>query len=291
MRLAVDLGGTQLRVAAVSDEMELSRLLVIPTPAQEGPAAVAEAICTLVQQVDGWERAEAVGIGIPGGVADHGRRLTLCSNLPGMDSFPLKDTLEARLKQPVTLLNDGDAACLGESLLGSGRGYESCCYVTVSTGIGGGYCAGGKLLQGIHGAAAEFGSMIIKPGGTRSGELPTGAAESLISGTALTLRARQATGQAIAHAGEVFAGAEENPALRALTDEFMDGLAILLSNLACLFDPACFVLGGGLMKSRALFWDVLCSRYRTYVGEVYADTPLLLARLQEPGLLGAALAR
>ena len=84
--------------------------------------------------------------------------------------------------------------------------------------------------------------------------------------------------------------AEQNAELQALREEFLSGLATLLSNLACVLDPACFVLGGGCMKSHELFWEELLTRYRAFTAPVYQDTPILLASLPEPGLVGVALA-
>lgn len=290
MFYAVDLGGTQLRAAAVSEAGEVLSLLVTPTPAGEGPQAVADTLCAQVRRLPGFDTAEALGVGVPGGVERDGSGLHLCSNLPGMTGYPLKRRLEESLGVPCTLLNDADAACLGESLLGSGRGYNSCCYITVSTGIGGGYCRDGRLLTGAHGSAAEFGSLSVFTGRPRLGELPPGACESYLSGTALTSRARELTGRPIAHAGEVFRGAAQDPVLGELTRDFVAGMAALLSDLACVLDPGCFVLGGGCMKSRDFFFSDMIAAYRDFTAQVYRDTPILPAGLPEPGLVGAALA-
>ncbi|MEG1776830.1 MAG: ROK family protein [Clostridia bacterium] len=290
MKIGVDLGGTKLRAALAAEDGTLVCKRVVNTSAEGGADAVAQRIAKLVKALPGWESADFIGVGAPCAVSRDGNTLQLASNLPGMDGYPLRDRLSTALSHPVRLENDANAACLGEALFGAGRGCESIVYLTVSTGIGGGIYANGRLLRGARGAAAEFGSMSIDPQRASRGGLPHGAAENELSGTALVERARVLTGQAFAHAGEVFRTAREGDmAIRALVEDFAGGLAVLLSNLACVADPERFVLGGGCMQSKDAFWEALCERYRAFAQEVYRDIPIVAAALEEPGLVGAAM--
>ena len=75
----------------------------------------------------------------------------------------------------------------------------------------------------------------------------------------------------------------------ALVEDFVSGFAVLLSNLACVVDPERFVIGGGCMQSKDVFWTALCERYRAFAQEVYREIPLVAAALEQPGLVGAAM--
>ncbi len=281
MKIGVDLGGTQLRAGLVAKSGKIICLKVLPTHAADGAQVVTERLIAVIQSLPDWQQANFIGVGVPCATSKDGNMLQLASNLPGFDGFPLRDRLEKSLGRSVLLENDANAACLGEALLGAGRGYESMAYITLSTGIGGGIYENGRLLRGTQGAACEFGSITMDSSRPAFGGLPRGAVESEISGTALVRRA----GASYNHAGEVFA----DPRCAALTEDFVHGMAVLLSNVACMYDPACFVLGGGCMKSQRYFWDALCKAYVDFAQETYRNIPLLPALLEEPGLVGAAL--
>src|SRR5213080_1717668 len=106
-------------------------------------------------------------------------------NLPGWTAVPLRDILAERTGLTIELGNDANAAALGEWLYGAGRGRRNLAYVTVSTGIGGGIIADGRLLLGYRGAAAEVGNQIIDAGSRAFWE-------DLASGTGLARAAADA---------------------------------------------------------------------------------------------------
>lgn len=289
MKIGVDLGGTQMRAALVDDYGNINHQEILPTMAAQGADAVTERMIGLVKSLPNWAAADFIGVGVPCGVGRDGSSLKLASNLPGMDGYPLRERLMQALGRDVLLENDAKLACLGEALYGAGVGFDHMAYLTISTGIGGGYFYDGRLLRGARGLAAEFGSMSIDPARRARNDLPKGAAESELSGTGLTRRANELTGRSYRHAGEVFKNAAGDRYLQGLVDDFTHGIAVLLSNIACVLDPEVFVLGGGCMMSSAFFISGLMQQYRDFAQKEYQDVSIAIAQLDQPGLVGAAM--
>jgi predicted NBD/HSP70 family sugar kinase len=154
LRLALDLGGTKTSAALVRGRVAAERR-VAPTPAQEGPEAVVEAAVGLLAP---WlDRADAVCVAATGHVRGGTVSAINRATMPGWDEFPLAAALEARCGRPVRLVNDAHAAAWGEARFGAGRGVDDFAFVTVSTGVGGGLVAGGRLLLGARGLAGHLG--------------------------------------------------------------------------------------------------------------------------------------
>ncbi len=240
--LAVDIGGTKVAVALVRGGRVLVQE-VAPTPAVAGPEAVAATViatiagCAARLAADGPLPA-LVGVACAGVVSDGRVRAMSPDLLPGWHDFPLADRLASGLAglvaaPRVTVLNDAQAAALGEHEHGAGRGRDSLLFVTVSTGVGGGLVVGGRLWRGATGLAGHIGHV-------RGGEL-----ESLASGTALARRAAE-LGHAVDAKQVIEAAGRGAEWARALLDDAASALAGALADVRVLIDPAVVVLGGGV---------------------------------------------
>jgi glucokinase len=296
--IGVDLGGTNLRAALADEHGTLYDIVRVPTEGDEGPDAVIDKIVSCIAQV----RAEippdgmllGVGIGSPGpGDPFDGIVFTL-PNLPGWHNVPLRAILTERTGLPVELGNDANAAALGEWYFGAGRGQRNLVYITVSTGIGGGVIADGRLLLGHKGAAAEVGHHIV--------EWDTRASwENLAAGPAI---ARAAAAAMAEHPGSILhelatletvtaahvaqaAAAGDGLATR-LMDREGDLLGMGLVNMLHLYSPALILLGGGVAINNPQLIDRARHVIHDHAMEAYRDVPVRLAELGDrAGLLGA----
>ncbi len=288
--IGVDLGGTNLRAAIADDGGEILHAVKADTMAHEGPEAVLNRVAEAVKALPGWESALGLGLGIPGGVSREEQTPVLATNLPGFDGFPVKHSLSELINKPVAMENDANMACLAEALVGAGQGFDTVVYVTISTGIGGGVCIGGRLLRGRHGCVGEFGSMSCDPNRAAESGLPAGAVESEASGDSLTRKAQTALHQTFSHAGEVYAlAAAGHKGAEAVVDQAMRDLAVTLANIACVLDPDAFILGGGCLKSAGILLPRLTAAYQAFAHPVFLNIPIRKSILEEPGLIGAAI--
>lgn len=194
--IGVDLGGTQIRTAVLRGATLLSRISIL-TGANTQPDSVLprmyEAIQEALDKAD-VSLGQIVGIGVAApGPLDSNRGIVFSPpNLPGWDGIPLRDLLAERFQTSIYVDNDANVAGLGEYMFGAGQGSRNIVYMTVSTGIGGGVIADGKLLRGANGTAGELGHMTIDWHGERCTCGNIGCLEYIASGTSIARRANEA---------------------------------------------------------------------------------------------------
>jgi glucokinase len=303
--VGIDLGGTKCLGVALSSDGKILAEHRLATPL--GEEAVLDALAAVAnelrQRVQG---VAAVGVGAPG-LVDRAGVLRYAPNLSGVRDFDVRGSLIQRLDLPVQVENDATSAAWGERQVGAARGLDDVVLVTLGTGIGGGFVAGGVLQRGAHGFAGEVGHMVVDPDGPDCPCGQRGCWERFASGAGLGRLGRDAAvagrarhvvdlagGDPEAVRGEHVTAAALDGDAEAITvvDRFAWWVALGLSNLANIFDPEAFVVGGGLVEMgdllfvplRAAFDGlVLGARYRPQVQIVQA------ALGEHAGAVGAGL--
>ena len=150
--IGVDLGGTNLRLAAIDKTGQILARVSEPANFNKGPEDVAVEIAKTVDRVReqiGRDSLAGVGIGVPGFVDIAAGVVVAAVNLPGFVGFPVRDRIQEHLGTPIILENDANAAALGEAWLGAGKGVKELILLTLGTGIGGGIIVDGKVLAWI----------------------------------------------------------------------------------------------------------------------------------------------
>ena len=277
--IGVDLGGTNLRIAAVSADGELLEKVTLATKTALGPNHVITEMCDAIRQLSGKYQQQGkflgAGIGIPGIVDLHTGMLRKSANLPGFEEYPVRAEIERRLgiqkdgtqksSARVVLENDANVAALGEQWLGAARGVPNMAVVTLGTGIGGGIVLGGKIWHGMNGMAGEYGHVTVEPEGVPCGCGNHGCAERYASASAILRMAKEAiaTGQAPALAKAASSdpefGAQSIYNLAMRGDEpsrrifhtFGRYLGIMLAGIVNILNLDMYVLGGGVVSA----WD------------------------------------
>ena len=296
--IGIDLGGTNVRTLLFDERGESYSEMRGPTERENGPDYVCNKIINQIKSLDysacggSIKGVAGIGIGVPGPVDTENGTMIMASNLPGFENYPICKKLKDEFGIPAFIDNDANVAGLAEACLGAGKDYKTVYFITCSTGVGGAFIVNKQLISGGRGHAGEIGNMIIKPNGYKQGALNPGAVEGEISGTALTRKGQAVRGEEIVrHAGDVFALANEgDPELQKIRDEFVDGFSTLLANIAHTVDPHCFVLGGGVFKSKEYFWEDLEKAFNSkiHVG-MRNHIPLLFKEIDDCGAIGAAM--
>ncbi|BCP53417.1 glucokinase [Kaistia sp. 32K] len=303
--LAIDLGGTELRAALVTERGDIAAFAATRTDARGGPEAVIEQMVGLVEKVRGEApdaRPVGLGVGAPGPLDPEAGIVVDAPTLTGWKNVPLVAILGRRLGLPVRLENDANAAALGEWRFGAGQGTQSMVFVTVSTGIGAGVIVDGRLLHGRRGLAGEIGHMAISDRPERCACGSTGCFEALASGTALAREAAKLVASGAAPGLARIAGADpvtgrhvaeaaragDAPAL-ALLNEEARWLGIGLTNLLHLYSPERLILGGGVGSLLPLMRAEIERTIRQRAMLAFRDIPVVGAKLgSHAGLVGAA---
>lgn len=293
--LGLDIGGTKLAAGVLAPDASLLGWQVGPSSA-DGPDAVIERLIALARQgvADsgvGWEKIEAIGVGV-GGPLDAERGVVLNPpNLPGWQDVHLGALLEAALRRPIAMDNDANAAVLGEHRFGAGRGTRNMVYLTISTGIGGGVIEDGCLLRGATGNAAEIGHMSLCYDGWPCVCGGRGCLEAFASGTNIARRYREAGGAPGATAKDVAERAAAGDALASRAwDDTTEVLGAAIASAINLFDPEIVVLGGGVTGAGEMLFEPVRRIARSRVlRRAAAAVPIVPSALgTQLGVYGAA---
>src|ERR1700683_4997130 len=189
--IGVDLGGTNLRVAAVDENgVMLDKVAVSTQPAREVLLANMVNAIETVRARRGEHGLAGVGVGGPGFILMDQGIVASAPNLPEFNQYPVRDEIERRLGTKVILENDANAAALGEKWMGAGRDVDDLVLLTLGTGIGGGIIVGGRVLHGSVGMAGELGHLTVVPNGNPCGCGNRGCVEKHASATAIAAMAR-----------------------------------------------------------------------------------------------------
>jgi glucokinase len=302
LAIGLDLGGTQIRAALVDREGRVLQRRAVATAAAAGPGIVADQLADAAHAVTAGiphEHLAGVGISSPGPLDAANGRIIWAPTLAGFHDIPITELLANRLGLPVRLENDGIAAALGEWRYGAGRGRQDLVYVTVSTGIGGGVVADGRVLRGRLGMAGHVGHMTIVRDGDVCSCGNRGCWEACASGTAFTRRARQRAKTEATRLGPdineidaraVFEAARGGDALaRELVAEEADLLGTGLANLLHLYSPELVILGGGMANGFDMLHPGIAARVQASAMPSFRGVPIVRAELGDnSGLVGAA---
>ncbi|MCZ7413842.1 MULTISPECIES: ROK family glucokinase [unclassified Streptomyces] len=305
LTIGVDIGGTKVAAGVVDEAGNILETSTVPTP--QTAEGVIEGIADAVRAASAEHPVEAVGIGAPGYVDDKRATVLFTPNLTWRHE-PLKDRVEQRVGLPVVIENDANAAAWGEYRYGAGQGHDDVVCITLGTGLGGGIVIGGRLHRGRYGVAAEFGHIRMVPDGLLCGCGNQGCWEQYASGSALVRYARQRAAATPENAGillglgdgtpEGVQGRHVSEAARAGCPVAIDSFRELarwagagLADLATLFDPGAFIVGGGVSDEGELVLGPIRKSYRRWlVGARWRpQAEVLAAQLGgKAGLVGAA---
>jgi glucokinase len=292
--IGVDLGGTNMRAAAVSFEGEILEKISVPTDAHLGNDAVVGRIVEAVNQIREGHDSDhllGIGVGVPGFILMEEGLITDSPNLPYMKDFPMRDILRDKLQAEVLRENDANAAALGEKWIGAGKDVNDLVLLTLGTGVGGGIIINGRVHHGFMGMAGELGHTTVNPTGNPCGCGNVGCLEKHASATAVRVMSEM-----------LFPGEDYTP--QQLDDLCEDGnhkalmiydrvgeaLGISIANFVNIFNFPLYLLSGGLLPA----WRFFAPRMMEEVNRrsfVFRNTPTRVEKAtlgNMAGLFGAA---
>jgi len=304
--VGVDIGGTTIKLAFISQEGDIAHKWEIPTNREEKgtriPSEISSAIDKkLTELAETKDQLLGIGVGAPGPVNDTDGSIEVAVNL-GWSHFPLQEILEKETSLPVVVDNDANVAAIGEMWKGAGEGARDLLCVTLGTGVGGGVIANGEVLHGVNGAAGEIGhitSVIEDAVRCNCGKLgcletvasATGVvrlAEKVLQSTAAPSMLREAknlTSKIIFDTAK----AGDELALN-VVNKLAFYLGFALANIANIVNPEKIVIGGGVSKAGDTLLLPLQQQFLLYAFPRVADgVELKVAKLgNDAGVIGAA---
>lgn len=303
----IDLGGTKIYSVVATAEGDVLGEDERPTESDAGAdSVVARMVDSLRAASDAagasFRDLTRIAVAAPGPIDIDAGVVTAAPNL-GWTDVPLRSLLARGLQAEVLLENDANAAALGEFVYGAGKPYDTMVYVTISTGIGGGFVFDGKIFHGASGAAGEIGHITVEPSGPTCFCGNRGCLEIVASGTAIGRIATEAvkagrseTMQRLADDPEEIdsedvarAAAEGDPVANEILDEAARYIGIGFGSLINLVNPQAIVVGGGVSKLGARILDpATAEAKRRSFPQSFGDCTITLAKLgSRVGALGA----
>ncbi len=292
--IGVDLGGTNLRAAAVNQDGRMLDKITGTTQLSAGREAVSSDMVAAIRKLRDnthSHRFAGVGIGVPGFIHMEKGLIVGSNNLPGFDDFPVRDYIEKELGTQVILENDANAAALGEKWIGAGKDVDDLILLTLGTGIGGGIISHGRVLHGFLGMAGELGHMTVMPNGNPCGCGNYGCLEKHASATAIASMAKLLSlGSDLTAEGVYQLAKDGNERALMIFTSMGSALGIALGTLVNIFNYPLYLLSGGVLPAWDFFaptmFREISQRSFTYR---YAKTRVEKATLGgEAGLYGAA---
>lgn len=293
--IGIDLGGTNLRIALVSEEGKVIKKIRVPS----GDKVVASLSDSIAQIIN--DKVVGIGIGVAG-LIDRDKGVVLRSpNLPAIEGVEITETLKERFQVPIMIENDANVAALGEKWLGAGKEFRDFVLLTLGTGIGGGVIYNERLLN----ISAEMGHMVILAGGTKCScgnlgcletyasarAILTNVIKSLEEGSESSLRKLYEGNFYKLSAEDVYNMAIDGDNLsRDVLREAGRYLGIGISNVVNIFSPEAVILAGGLAGAWNIYvQEAIREASRRCLKELFDNTRILPSTLKDDaGILGAA---
>jgi len=271
MKIAIDLGGTNIRVGAIENGKVVHKVSA-PCPSKAGEEEVLSFLIKLIEDAMP-SNPEGIGIGVPSVVdTEHGIVYNV-ANIPSWQEVHLKDILEQRFKIPVFVNNDSNCFALGEKLFGECVPYSDVIGITLGTGVGAGVIIDGKLYNGVNTGAGEIGSLSY---------LDYDYEHYCSSG--FFVKYHHTTGKEAyekAIAGDVQA--------KTVWNEIGAHLGNLMKAVLYTYDPEAIVLGGGIAAAYPLFSESMFNVMSDFpYKKTVENIKILVSQREDISLLGAS---
>lgn len=307
--VGIDLGGTAIKLAIVTNQGEIAFKAEQPTDVAGGGDQILHQMNEmidkgLVELKLTRQQLKGIGIGAPAFLDLERGYVYEAVNL-GWKDYPLKDRLEEITGLPVIVDNDANVAALGEMWKGAGEGAKDLLCITLGTGLGGGVILNGQIYHGAKGSAGEIGHFTVVPeGGHLCGCGKTGCIETIASATGISRIATEAVqaggegrlAQVLQENGRIeakdvaeAAEADDKIAL-AVLDKIGHYLGLTLGNYAVILNPEKIVIGGGVSKAGDILFNPIRQAYKNFgLTRLTGDIEIIPATLgNDAGVIGTA---
>ena len=297
--IGIDIGGTKIYGGLVSPSGKIARTVKVSTPSNARAGAILAALYQVIKDLrkEGNVPLKSIiglGVAVPG-VVDGNGRVVVTPNI-SLSGVDLKNILIKRYKTVVAVGNDVNFGLMGERWLGAAHKANNVVGIFPGTGVGGGVIAGGRMIDGAQGAAAELGHMIVDPNGPRCTCGNTGCLEALAGRWAIERDIRAAVKKGEKSLIVDIAGKElrqiksgalkralqaKDPLVTRVIRKSAEALGSACVSLNHIFNPEAFIFGGGVVES--------CGEHILPVIEKVLKQDPFFARLNSPRVLQAKL--
>ncbi len=285
--LAVDIGGTSIKICMSDNTGNTSEFKEFDSEAEKGGQHLVDNLIQII--LGAYTGFDAIGISTASQVnSEEGSIIYANENFPNYTGMNLKAIFEDKFGVPVKVENDVNAAALGEKYFGAGKKFNDFLCLTYGTGIGGAIVIDSTVYRGLNGCAAEFGHMILHPGGKKCTCGCVGCYEMYGSTTALVKKALELDNKYV-NGRKIFEGLEQGDVkLEQVLHDWVLEVAYGLVSLTHIFNPPAIIIGGGVMEQERLV-SLVSTKVKELIVSSFSDVEIVSASLgNKAGLFGAA---
>jgi len=294
--IAIDLGGTNLKVALLNLKYKIIEKKVIKTGGFIKKKQLISGIVNSVKDIIAEHHLSksdilGIGLGLPGPIDVERGLVHFFPNIPGWKEVNLKNILIQRLGLPISLDNDANLMCLAEYKLGAAKCFKNAVCLTLGTGVGGGIIIEGKLYRGRGFAAGEIGHIPINENGPSCNCGGRACLEAYIGNNIILREAKKSFGRKISLEELSLLAGKGNKKARAIWSRVAGRLGLALVGIVNLLNPDCIVIGGGVANAGKILFDRVREVITKRAMSIQAKhVKVIKARLGDgAGLIGAAI--
>lgn len=263
--IGIDIGGTNLRASILDEKFNIIDKFKITNNVSLGPEANIGALCEKVKEKWSQYNPVAVGVASPGPLNLKEGIIINPPNLIGWENFHIKRFIEESLNLPVKINNDANVAGYSEAKVGAGKGAESVYYITLSTGVGGGFIYKGEIVNGFNSIAAELNNMIINEDTYSHSGLNQGGVEGQCSGVSIARIASSKFNREIS-TKDVFEQANSgHKESEEILNQWVLNISKAIANIIVTVDPEVIVLGGSVILYNKNYLEKIIEQVRKLV--------------------------
>ena len=285
MNIGIDIGGRTTKIGVVQNKKIIKKIVIDSKP----KTLIDDIISAFKENNIDIDKIESIGCGVPGFI-DHKNGVIVLSGNLGLKNFEFKKEFEKKINKPVAVINDANAAALGEYWVGAGKEHDSIVLYTLGTGVGGGIVVDGNLIFGKSGYAGELGH-----GGNFQSERPCtcglkNCVEPMSSATGIEQSIFELTGVKTSLEDSVKAFvAGDKKVVEAFTKSLRP-LAAHISVIETAINPSVIIIGGGPSNIGKPLTDLIAKLVsEQQLDFIHDSTPIVVATTgNDAGILGAA---
>ncbi|MGL6107488.1 ROK family protein [Romboutsia sp.] len=287
--IGMDIGGTNIRAALLDENYNIVDKFKIENNVVMGPEVNIDKLCNMIKEKWSNYDFKSIGIGCPGPLDLRKGKIINPPNLKGWENFEIKEYIQSIFKIPVVVNNDANVAGYSEAKVGAGKDAESVYYITLSTGVGGGFIYKGEIVNGFNNVAAELCNMIINEDKYSHSGLNQGGLEGQCSGVNISRIASEKLGISIS-TKEVFEKASlKEKACEEVLEQWVVNVSKAIANIIVIVDPEVVVLGGSVILNNASYLDKIIDKVKAFVFKE-VNVNIKLAQIgDDTGLIGSGI--
>lgn len=287
--IGMDIGGTNIRACILDADRNIIDKFKVSNNVALGPDVNIRDVCSKIKEKWSHYNIRAIGVGSPGPLDLKKGVLLTPPNLPGWENFELKSFIENEFHLPVVVNNDANVAAYSEAMIGAGKNCESVYYITLSTGVGGGFIYNGHIINGFNNIAAEISNMIINEDTYRHAGLNCGGLEGQCSGESIRRMASEKCAMPMT-TENVFNHAQNgNKECKQILNNWVLNISKAIANIAVVVDPEMFVLGGSVILHNPQYLEKIQAAVNELVFKS-VNINIRLAQIgDDTGLIGAGI--